>query len=144
MGISKTGDCGKFDRFPGSFNNPDTMAVENVFGKDKNGGNQHYMISPPPLSNNGFLPSKAIFHQLNHIFTFSLSFRIFPFLPNDKFLDWSELKVFADDKEKNVNFSLWTCVKFVIRYRVNFLPNEKFLDWSKLKVLADDKEKKCD
>ena len=44
-------------------------------------------------------------------------------LPNYIFLDWTKLKVFADDK-LNV---------------ANSLPNDKIIGWSKFKAFADNK-----
>ena len=49
---------------------------------------------------------------------------LFNSLPNDKILDWSKLKAFADTNIKVLNP----------------FPNDKFLDSSKLKEFADDNE----
>ena len=52
---------------------------ENIFGKGENAG---YLFSPPRMYSIGYV------------------FRVVNPLPDDKILDWSKLKQFADDNSK--------------------------------------------
>ena len=55
-------------------------SLKDIVGKGENAANQHFLLVPQ-----SFLP-------------YSAQISIFNSLPKNKFLDWSKLKAFADDK----------------------------------------------
>ena len=91
-----------------TFNDYDKNPFKNIVGKGENAGNQHFL-----LFHNVFYPSQKEFLLLSYIFLLSanafsldqsknLAFGGVISLPNDKFIDWSKLKAFADDKIKMI------------------------------------------
>ena len=81
---NKIWDQSKFKAFPDGILNAThklnffRRRVENIIGKGKNNGIEHFLFFPQWFKGVLFFNS----------------------LPNDKILDWSKLKAFADDKLK--------------------------------------------